>query len=245
MFRGTSLLVQLFWIFFVLPEFGINLSPFVASVAGLTLNFAAYGGEVVRGAILSIPRGRSNAVLALNISRSRAIRRIILPQAVIPMIPPFGNLCVDLTKSTSLVSAITLQDLTFAAYQINRALLRTFQIFGVAMLIYYIFSQVIRISFEHLELKLARGLSRDAVSIMWNWQFTFNEVMPRLISVFPVTIAATVFGFGLAVTLGLLLALLRMVRLPWIAVPVREFCEFIRGTPYWYKFFSYSLFCQA
>lgn len=162
-FRGTSLLVQLFWIFFVLPEFGVNLDPFVAAVTGLTLNFAAYGSEIVRGAILSVPRGQHEAVIALNIGKWKAMRRVILPQALVPMIPPFGNLCVDLMKSTSLVSVVTLRDLTFAAYQVNQALLRTIQIFGVAMLIYYIFSQLVRIVFAQLERRFGRGLSRGRV----------------------------------------------------------------------------------
>jgi polar amino acid transport system permease protein len=159
-FRGTSLLVQLFWIFFVLPEFGINLSPFLAAVVGLSLNFGAYGAEIVRGAILSIPRGQYDAVVALNINKWRSMRRIILPQALIAMIPPFGNQCIDLMKSTALVSAITLRDLTFAAYQMNQVLVRTLQIFGVTMLIYYMFSQFVRIVTIRLEQRFAQGLSR-------------------------------------------------------------------------------------
>jgi polar amino acid transport system permease protein len=159
-FRGTSLLVQLFWIFYVLPEFGLNLSPFVAGVAALSLNFSAYGAEIVRGSIRSISSGQYDAIVALNISKARSMRRIILPQALVPMIPPFGNLCVDLMKSTALVSAISLRDLTFAAYQMNQVLLRTIQIFGIALLIYYILSQLVRITFERLERRFARGLSR-------------------------------------------------------------------------------------
>jgi polar amino acid transport system permease protein len=66
---------------------------------------------------------------------------------------------------------------------------------------------------------------------MWNWHFTIDEVIPRLLAVVPVTIEATFFGFGLAITLGLCFAVLRMLRSPWLAIPVREFGEFIRGTP--------------
>ncbi len=159
-FRGTSLFVQLFWIFFVLPEFGVTLTPMTAAILGLGLNFAAYGAEIVRGAILAVPTGQYDAAIAMNLSRGDTMRRIILPQALVAMVPPFGNLCVDLVKSTSLVSVIALYDLTFAAYQMNAALADTFSIFGMTMLLYYIFSQAVRIVATGLERRFARGLSR-------------------------------------------------------------------------------------
>jgi polar amino acid transport system permease protein len=144
----------------VLPWFGLTLTPFLAGILGLSLNFAAYGAEIVRGAILAVPRSQYDALIALNIGKWHAMRRIIFPQAAISMIPPFGNLCIDLLKSTALVSSITVGELTFAAYQVNREFLLTLQIFGVAMLIYYFLSQVVRIATMHLENRFARGISR-------------------------------------------------------------------------------------
>src|SRR3546814_959292 len=88
LFRGTSALVQLFWLFFVLPHFGLTPEPLTVAVAALGLNVGAYGAEVVRGAIDAVPRGQWEATIALNMSRMEALRRIILPPAVVAMIPP-------------------------------------------------------------------------------------------------------------------------------------------------------------
>ena len=159
-FRGTSALVQLFWIFFVLPEFGIMLEPMYAGVLALGLNVGAYGAEVVRSAILAVPKEQYEVTKALNFSKLMALRRIILPQAIVAMIPTWGNLFIELLKGTSLVSIITLTDLTFAAYQLNQSVVRTMEIFGLALIIYYFMSQVSRIAMSSLEEKLNYGLNR-------------------------------------------------------------------------------------
>ena len=88
-FRGTSLLVQLYWIFFVLPLFGITLEKFTAGFIAVGMNLGAYGAEVVRGAIQSVPKGQYEAALALNMSPYTRMRRIIFPQALILMLPPW------------------------------------------------------------------------------------------------------------------------------------------------------------
>ncbi len=118
-FRGTSALVQLFWLFFVLPHFGLTLEPLSVAIMALGLNLGAYGAEVVRGAIASVHRGQWEASTALNMTRMTALRRIIVPQAFVRMIPPWGNLFIELLKATSLVSLITISDLTFRAQQMN------------------------------------------------------------------------------------------------------------------------------
>jgi polar amino acid transport system permease protein len=112
--RGTSALIQLFYLFYILPLFGITVDPLTTAVIGLGVNFSAYGSEIVRAAILGIDKGQWEAARALDMPRAVALRRIILPQALAAMLPPFGNLLVELLKSTSLVSLITLTDLTFA-----------------------------------------------------------------------------------------------------------------------------------
>jgi polar amino acid transport system permease protein len=86
-FRGTSLLVQLYWIFFVLPLFGITLEKFTAGFVAVGMNLGAYGAELVRGAILSVPKGQWEAALALNMSPTKRMVRVILPQAVLIMLP--------------------------------------------------------------------------------------------------------------------------------------------------------------
>lgn len=120
-FRGTSALVQIYFFFFVLPFLGVDLSPMVAGIAALALNFGAYGSEIVRGAIEAVPRGQSEASFALGLSPMRQLSRILIPQALPTMVPPFGNLLVDLMKATSLLSMITVSDLAFVGKQILQA----------------------------------------------------------------------------------------------------------------------------
>lgn len=163
-FRGTSALVQLFWLFFVLPGFGISLDPFTVGVLGLGLNVGAYGAEVVRGAISSVPRGQWEAATALNMTRGQMLRRVILPQAFVAMIPPWGNLVIELLKSTALVSLITLADLAFKAQELNQATLRTVPIFTLVLLMYLAISLTFTIGMRTLERRAARGLARGRVA---------------------------------------------------------------------------------
>jgi polar amino acid transport system permease protein len=157
-FRGTSALVQLFWLYFVLPQFGLSLDAFVVAVLALGLNIGAYGAEVVRGAIRSVARGQWEASIALNMTRQQMLRRVILPQAFVAMIPPWGNLFIELVKSTSLVSLITLADLTFKAQQMNQTTLKTVPIFTLVLLIYLAISLTITIGMRLTERWAARGL---------------------------------------------------------------------------------------
>ncbi|HEY3148018.1 MAG TPA: ectoine/hydroxyectoine ABC transporter permease subunit EhuC [Dongiaceae bacterium] len=159
-FRGTSALVQLFWLFFVLPDFGISMEPFTVAVLGLGLNVGAYGAEVVRGAIQGIQRGQWEATTALNMTRWQALRRIILPQAFVAMIPPWGNLFIELLKSTALVSLITMSDLTFKAKTLNDFSLKTIPIFSLALLFYLVLSLAITIGMRWLERASVRGMVR-------------------------------------------------------------------------------------
>jgi polar amino acid transport system permease protein len=136
LFRGTSALVQLFWLYYVLPSFGITLAAIPVAILALGLNVGAYGAEVVRGAVVAVPRGQYEAAIALNMTPFTRMRRIILPQALVAMIPPWGNLFIELLKATAIVSLITVSDLTFKAYQLNQATLRTVTIFLLALVMY-------------------------------------------------------------------------------------------------------------
>jgi polar amino acid transport system permease protein len=138
-FRGTSVLVQMFWIFFVLPlePFNLTISAFEAGVLALGLNVGAYGAEVVRGSIQSIPKGQIEASIALNMSDRQRMQRIILPQAAIRMIPPLGNLMIELLKATSLVSLITLADITFQARTAQQVVGRTPELFILLLFMYF------------------------------------------------------------------------------------------------------------
>ncbi len=160
-FRGTSLLVQLYWIFFVLPLFGITLEKFTAGWVAIGLNAGAYGAELVRGGIMSVPKGQWEAATAINMSAARRMRRIILPQALVNMLPAWGNLMVEILKGTALVSLISVTDLMFEAKQINASTYLSAQIFGTALVIYYILARFLLTPFMRwLEGFMARKLGR-------------------------------------------------------------------------------------
>jgi polar amino acid transport system permease protein len=160
-FRGTSLLVQLYWIFFVLPLFGLTLPSFVAGFLSVGLNVGSYGAEIVRGAIQSVPKGQWEAAYAISMSPAKRMRRIILPQALALMLPPWGNLLIELLKGTALVSLISVMDLMFQAKQINASTFLSAQSFGTALVVYYILARFLITPFMRwLERSTARRLGR-------------------------------------------------------------------------------------
>ncbi|QTN00943.1 ectoine/hydroxyectoine ABC transporter permease subunit EhuC [Sediminibacillus dalangtanensis] len=114
-FRGTSLIVQLFWFYYALPGlFDIQLSSdFWAAVIAIAMNYGAYMSEIVRGSILSVAKGQREAATALNMSRFQRMRLVILPQAVRMMLPEFGNYLIQMLKATSLVSLVGLTDILY------------------------------------------------------------------------------------------------------------------------------------
>lgn len=160
-FRGTSLLVQLYWIFFVLPLFGITLEKFTAGFVAVGMNLGAYGAELVRGAILSVPKGQWEAALALNMSPAKRMWRVILPQALIIMLPSWGNLLIELLKGTALVALIAVADLMFQVKQINGTTFLSAESFGTALIIYYVLARFMLTPFMRwLERLMQRRLGR-------------------------------------------------------------------------------------
>lgn len=162
-FRGTSLLVQLFWLYFVLPlpPFNIELSSFVVAVTGLGLHIGAYGAEVMRGALTSVPRGQIEAAVALNMPPLRRFYRIVLPQAIVNAIPPATNLLIELLKGTSLISLITMADLTFRANQLVQLTFLSREVFGITLLIYFVLAQCINFGMRRLGKRFSRGIVRE------------------------------------------------------------------------------------
>jgi polar amino acid transport system permease protein len=160
-FRGTSLLVQLYWIFFVLPLLGVTLDKFTAGFLAVGMNLGAYGAELVRGGILSVPKGQWEAALALSMSPSKRMIRIIFPQAFLNMLPPWGNLLIELLKGTALVALISVADLMFVAKQINGSTFLSVQLFGTALILYYLMSRFMITPFMRwLERVMARKLGK-------------------------------------------------------------------------------------
>ncbi len=153
--------MQLYWIFFVLPLFGLTLPKFTAGFLSVGLNVGAYGAELVRGAIQAVPKGQWEAAYALSMSPAKRMRRIILPQALGLMLPPWGNLLIELLKGTALVSLISVADLMFQAKQINASTFLSAQSFGIALVVYYILARFgITPFMRWMERVVARKLGR-------------------------------------------------------------------------------------
>ena len=157
-FRGTSIFVQLFFAYFVLPLIGLALTPLQAGVLALGLNVGAYAAEVVRGAIQSIGREQYEACVALNLGRWQGMRHVILPQALLVMLPTFGNNAIELLKATAVVSLISLTDLTFQAQVVRAQTGNTLVPFTTILIIYFILAMIISWGVRSLERRMARGL---------------------------------------------------------------------------------------
>lgn len=162
-FRGTSALVQLYWFYFALPVLlGIDIDAVVVGILVLGLNIGAYGAEVVRAALEAVPRGQMAAATALNMTNGQTIRYIVLPQALLIMLPPFGNLLIELLKSTALVSMITVTDLTRAGLFLRDDTLQTVKIFSLLLAVYFCLSLLITATVRRLERRLKQGLGEGA-----------------------------------------------------------------------------------
>ncbi|AZB44052.1 amino acid ABC transporter permease [Bacillus sp. FJAT-42376] len=159
-FRGTPLLVQLFILFYGLGSVGITLEPFTAAVIGFTLNKGAYSSEIIRAAILSIPKGQWEAAYSINMTRSQAIRRIILPQAVRVSIPPLGNSFISLVKDTSLAATITVTEMFQKSQQIASVYYEPLWMYIEVAFIYLIFSTVLTWLQSKLEHRYERGIAK-------------------------------------------------------------------------------------
>lgn len=151
-FRGTSALVLMFWMFFVVPLlFGWSLVPMWAAVLALGLSYGAYGAEVVRGALNSVAPAQREAGVALSFTPWQRMRLILLPQAVPEMIPPFSNLLIELLKGTALVSLLGIADTSFAAYLVRLATQESAKIYSISLVIYFVLAFVLSRGMRTLE----------------------------------------------------------------------------------------------
>ena len=118
LFRGIPLLILLFFAFFALPELGILLSPFLAAIVGFSLWTAAYQAEVIRSGIIAVPPGQAEASEALGMTKAHYMRRIILPQGLRIMVPPYTGNAITLLKQTSLATLVTVPEMTLLTQRI-------------------------------------------------------------------------------------------------------------------------------
>jgi His/Glu/Gln/Arg/opine family amino acid ABC transporter permease subunit len=135
--RGTPLLLQLIYIYYVLPEIGVRLNSFTAGVIALTLNYSAYLSEVYRSGIMAISRGQHDAAAALGMTRTLAMRRIILPQAIRIVIPALGNYFISLFKDTALCSVVSIQEVVFTAQILAARNFQYFTLYTIVGIMYF------------------------------------------------------------------------------------------------------------
>lgn len=159
--RGTPLLMQLFLIYYGLPQAGITLDPFPAAVIGMTLNASAYIAEILRGGILSIDKGQMEAARSLGMTYMQSMRWVIFPQTLPRIMPPLGNEAVARLKDSSLVSTIAMVDLMRSAQQMIATTFRPLEVFFAAGILYLVLTTAFTVLFGAWEKRLTeRSQSR-------------------------------------------------------------------------------------
>lgn len=158
--RGTPLLVQLFIVFYALPQLDIKISPFPAAVIAFSLNVGGYAAEVIRSAIQSIPKGQWEAAETIGLNYTGTLRRIILPQAARVAVPPLSNTLISLVKDTSLASTILVTELLRTAQIAAAPTFDFFALYGTAAVYYWVICLVLSFSQSRLERRLERHVAR-------------------------------------------------------------------------------------
>ena len=153
--RGTPLLVQLFIWFFGLPHFGLNFPAFFCGIVGMAIYSGAYVSEIVRGAIQSIERGQMEAARSLGMPYRMAMREIVVPQAVVRMIPPLGNEFIALIKNSSLVSLLTIADLMHEGQKIISTSYRSLEVYLAIALVYFVLTNLTGLGLRLVERRLS------------------------------------------------------------------------------------------
>ncbi len=152
--RGTPLLLQLFYIYYALPDVGIRLPAFQAGVAGLSMNFGAYLAELFRAGIQSIDFGQREAARSLGLTAPQSLRHIILPQAIRVIFPALGNYALVLVKESSLVAVLSVRELMRAGELLASSTFQTMKIFTLVGAIYLVISYALSLTFRGVEKKL-------------------------------------------------------------------------------------------
>ncbi len=156
--RGTPTLIQIYIVYFGLPQIGIKISPFVGGVLALGVNSGAYVAEIVRSGLMAIPKGQMESARALGMSYTKAMRRIILPQVVRIILPPITNEGITMLKNTSLLSTITVMELTLRAQVVIARTFRPFEFYIIAAILYLMMTTILSHFSDKLEQKYALSL---------------------------------------------------------------------------------------
>ncbi len=155
--RSTPLLIQIYFLFYVLPNFGLTWSPFVTGALALGLHYSAYTAEVYGAGIDNVPKGQWEAAMALNLNRFDTFKSIILPQAIPPMIPALGNYLVAMFKETPILAAITVNELLQTSKLIGAETFRYLEPLTMVGVLFLAASLVSARFVEKLEARFARG----------------------------------------------------------------------------------------
>jgi cystine transport system permease protein len=158
--RGTPLLVQLFIVFYALPQIGLVIDPFPAAVLAFSLNVGGYAAEVIRAAILSIPKGQWEASETIGMGYTTTLQRVILPQAARVAVPPLSNTLISLVKDTSLASTILVTELLRVAQLAAAPTFDFFALYGVAAVYYWVICLILSFAQNRLESRLERYVAR-------------------------------------------------------------------------------------
>jgi len=158
--RGLPIIVQLFYIYFVLPDLGIQLSAFQAGVIGLGIAYSAYQAENFRAGIEAVDPGQREAALVMDMSPALLMRRVVLPQAFRIALPPYGNTLVMMLKDSSLVSTITVAEMTRAGQLIASSTFQNMTVYTLVALLYLALSLPLVWGLKHVERRLSAGRKR-------------------------------------------------------------------------------------
>jgi His/Glu/Gln/Arg/opine family amino acid ABC transporter permease subunit len=156
--RATPLILQLVYIYYVLPSIGISLDPFTAAIVGLTMNYSAYMSEVYRTGLIAVPSGQHEAAMSLGLSAWVRFRKVILPQAFRIVVPALGNYLIALFKDTALASVVTVQELMFSGQIIAARNYQYFTIYTITGILYFAVGYPSALLVRRLEVYSRRSL---------------------------------------------------------------------------------------
>ena len=158
--RGTPLLLQLFLIYYGLPSVGVQFDPFPAAIIALSLNVGGYAAEVIRAAILSVPKGQWEAASTIGMGYPTTLRKVVLPQATRNAIPPLSNTLISLVKDTSLASTVQVGELMRKAQEVAAPTFQFFELYAVAAAYYWVVCHLLSLVQNRLEKRENRYVAR-------------------------------------------------------------------------------------
>ena len=233
--RAIPVLVVLVWTFFALPIVaGVTMSPFTAALIGLTIHLAAYAAEIVRAGIESVRPGQTRAALALGMSRAQVVRRILLPQAIVRMLPAFGSLLSITIKDTAIASVIAVPELMRQSETVAGQSFQPIEIFSFAMLLYFLMLFPVTRGVDRFYRRVAHlgrswhGQALPAMTLDWSVVWQHRDA---LIAGTATTFLLTIATMAIAVPCGIVVAVLRLYAWRPVRALATGYVELFRNLP--------------